>query len=95
MKVLRQSLSQNLEDVKGVLDRFEASHSEAERNESTEYGILVDCQFALEETVERIGSKPRIENDRLSTQEKQAEIFNSKKKEDKSIGRFSDFEREG
>lgn len=65
VKVLRQSLSQNLEDVKGVLDRFEASHSEAERNVSTEYGILVECQFGLEETIGRIDSKRRQGNDRI------------------------------
>lgn len=65
MKVLRQSLSQNLEDVKGVLDLFEATHSEAERNVSTEYGILVECQFGLEETIGRIDSKRRQGNDRI------------------------------
>lgn len=64
VKVLRQSLSQNLEDVKGVLDRFEATHSEAERDRSTEYDILVKCQFVMEETIERIDSKLSQGNDR-------------------------------
>lgn len=54
VKVLRESLSQNLEDVKEVLDQFEATHSESEREQSTEYGVLVECQFGLEEVIDKI-----------------------------------------
>lgn len=111
VKVLRKSLSQNLEDVKGVLDQFEAMHSEAEREQSADYKALVEGQFSIEGIIERIDSKFVKECDRITAQEKEAEAinnglkkmsqekraetFNSKKKENKRIGRFLNFVKGG
>ena len=111
VKVLRKSLIQNLKDVKEVLDQFEATHSEAERERSADYKALVEGQFSIEGIVERIDSEFEKEYDRISSQEKEAEAinnglkkmsqekraetFNSKKKENKRIGRFLNFVKGG
>lgn len=111
VKVLRKSLSQNLEDVKGVLDQFEATHSEAEREQSADYKALVEGQFSIEGMIERIDNEFVKEYDQMSSQEKEAEAINNglkkmsqekwadtlnnKKKEDNGIGRFFDFVKEG
>lgn len=111
VKVLRKSLSQNLKDVKEVLDRFEETHSETERKRSADYKALVEGQFSIEGIIERIDSEFVKEYDRISSQEKKAEslnhgpkkmsqekraeTLNNKKKEDKGLGRFFDFVKEG
>lgn len=111
VKVLRKSLSQNLEDVKGVLDQFEATHSEAEREQSADYKALVEGQFSIEGIIERIDSEFVKECDRITAQEKEAEAINNglkkmsqeklaetlngKKKEDDDIDPFFDFVKKG
>ncbi len=52
--LLRKSLTQNLNDVKDVLDQFEEAHDVCERELSIHYGLLVSTQFGLEEIIEKI-----------------------------------------
>lgn len=77
VKVLRESLSQNLEDVKEVLDQFEATHSESEREQSTEYGVLVECQFGLEEVIDKIDDRLNIVM-KVNTKKSQAHLSHNR-----------------
>lgn len=57
VKVLRNSLSRNVEDIKVVLDKYESEHAMEERDRSHDYMVLVAGQMALEELIETIDNR--------------------------------------
>lgn len=57
VKVLLQSLEQNLKDTGIVLDQYEATHNDYECCNSTAYSALVAGHFALEEAIETINNR--------------------------------------
>ena len=54
LKLLLQTLKQNVADTGRVLDEFEASHTEKECEQSKQYRTLAAASFALETLKDRI-----------------------------------------
>lgn len=54
VKVLLQSLEQNLKDTSIVLDQYEATHDDYECCNSTAYSALVAGHFAIEDAIAKI-----------------------------------------
>lgn len=54
LRMLLQSLARNWYDTGVLLDEFEATHTESERERSRQYAALVEGHFALNEAVDRI-----------------------------------------
>ncbi len=57
VKVLLQTLTRNLHDTSTLLDEFEATHNEYERDQSREYDALVAGHFALKDAIDEINNK--------------------------------------
>lgn len=57
VKILLQTLTQNEHDTGILLDEFEATHDEAERERSRHYDALVAGHFALKESIEKINNR--------------------------------------
>lgn len=54
LRQLRQTLVRNLEDVAVVLDGYEGTHTEQEKEDWNEYGALVAGYFGIEEVIKEI-----------------------------------------
>lgn len=54
LQVLMQTLERNVVDTGAVLDGYEATHSDAELEESRQYQALVMGQAAMREAIERM-----------------------------------------
>ena len=54
LKLLLQTLKQNVADTGRVLDEFEASHTEKECEQSKQYRTLAAASVALETLTDRI-----------------------------------------
>lgn len=57
VRVLRNSLSRNVEDIKVVLDKYESEHTMEERDRSHDYIVLAAAQMSLEEMIETIDNR--------------------------------------
>ena len=57
LKLLLQTLEQNVADTGSVLDEFEASHTEQECEQSKQYRTLAAASFALEALKDRINEE--------------------------------------
>lgn len=57
VRLLIETLTQNLNDTETVLDEFEATHNDWECSQSKEYAALVAGHFALKAAIERINNQ--------------------------------------
>ncbi len=57
VKVLLQTLTRNWYDTGILLDEFEATHNEYERDQSREYDALVAGHFALKDAIDEINNR--------------------------------------
>lgn len=57
VKLLIETLTQNLNDTGIILSEFEASHNDIECGESKHYAALVAGHFALKEVLEKINNQ--------------------------------------
>lgn len=57
VRLLIETLTQNLNDTGTVLDEFEAVHNDWECSQSKEYAALVAGHFALKEAIDRINKQ--------------------------------------
>ena len=57
VKLLMETLTQNLNDTGVVLDEFEATHNDWECDQSKQYAALVDGHFALKEAIDEINNR--------------------------------------
>lgn len=55
--MLLQTFTRNLRDTATLLDEYEATHTEYERDQSREYDALVAGHFALMEAIEEINNR--------------------------------------
>ncbi len=57
VKLLIETLTQNLNDTGIVLDEFEATHNDWECDQSKQYAALVAGHFALKEAIDEINNR--------------------------------------
>ncbi|RXE74685.1 hypothetical protein [uncultured Muribaculum sp.] len=57
VKLLMETLTQNLNDTGVVLDEFEATHNDWECDQSKQYAALVAGHFALKEAIDEINNR--------------------------------------
>lgn len=57
VKLLIETLIQNLNDTGIVLDEFEATHNDWECDQSKQYAALVAGHFALKDAIDRINKQ--------------------------------------
>lgn len=57
VRLLVETLAQNLNDTGIVLDEFEATHNDYELCNSRQYNALVAGHFALKEALEKINNR--------------------------------------
>lgn len=57
VKLLIETLTQNLNDAGVVLDEFEATHNDWECDQSKQYSALVAGHFALKEAIDEINNR--------------------------------------
>ncbi|MDE6649462.1 MAG: hypothetical protein K2K45_05995 [Muribaculaceae bacterium] len=55
--LLLKTIEQNVADTGTILDEFEATHTEYERDQSRQYDALVAGYFALKETIDSINNR--------------------------------------
>lgn len=57
VKLLIETLTQNLNDTGIILDEFEEAHSDWECDQSKQYAALVAGYFALKEALDKINNR--------------------------------------
>lgn len=57
VKLLIETLTQNLNDTGIVLDEFEAAHNDWECDQSKQYAVLVAGHFALKKAIDEINNR--------------------------------------
>lgn len=57
VKLLIETLTQNLNDTGIILSEFEATHNDWECDQSKRYAALVAGHFALKETIDEINNR--------------------------------------
>ncbi len=57
VKLLIETLTQNLNDTGTILDDFEATHNDWECDQSKQYAALVAGHFALKEAIDEINNR--------------------------------------
>lgn len=57
VKLLIETLTQNLNDTGTILDDFEATHNDWECDQSKQYTALVAGYFALKEAIDEINNR--------------------------------------
>ncbi len=57
VKLLMETLTQNLNDTGVVLDEFEATYNDWECDQSKQYAALVAGHFALKEAIDEINNR--------------------------------------
>lgn len=57
VKLLIETLTQNLNDTGTILDDFEATHNDWECYQSKQYAALVAGHFALKEAIDEINNR--------------------------------------
>lgn len=57
VRMLLQSLARNWHDTGTILEEFENSHSQEEREQSRQYAALVTGHFALKEAMDKINNQ--------------------------------------
>lgn len=57
VKLLIETLTQNLNDTGAVLDEFEATHNDWECDQSKQYATLVAGHFALKDALETMNNQ--------------------------------------
>lgn len=57
VKMLLETLTRNWYDTAALLDEFEATHTEYERDQSRQYDALVAGHYALKDAIDKINNR--------------------------------------
>ena len=57
LKLLLQTLTQNVNDTRVLLNEYEATHDDIELEEAKQYRALVAGHFEMKQTIERINKQ--------------------------------------